>query len=123
MATLREKLKDTLAESNTTIYETVSLRVPSKIAGMIDIMSVIMKTPVASLLTDDITEALVHELLSDSRNIELINELYLKDSTLLSGGCLQVLEQNEVLEVEFGGLAFPKRNVNWQKVNNGHFFW
>ena len=112
MATLREKLKDTLAESNTTIYETVSLRVPSKIAGMIDIMSVIMKTPVASLLTDDITEALVHELLSDSRNIELINELYVKDRTLLSGGCLQVLEQNEVLEVEFGGLAFPKRNVN-----------
>ena len=112
MATLREKLKDTLAESNTTIYETVSLRVPSKIAGMIDIMSVIMKTPVASLLTDDITEALVHELLSDSRNIELINELYLKDSTLLSGGCLQVLEQNKVLEVELAPIAFPKRNVN-----------
>ncbi|SRR5690606_7073331 len=112
MATLREKLKDTLAESNTTIYETVSLRVPSKIAGMIDIMSVIMKTPVASLLTDDITEALVHELLSDSRNIELINELYLKDSTLLSGGCLQVLEQNKVLEVELAPIAFSKRNVN-----------
>lgn len=112
MATLREKLKDTLAESNTTIYETVSLRVPSKIAGMIDIMSVIMKTPVASLLTDDITEALVHELLSDSRNIELINELYLKDSTLLSGGCLQVLEQNKVLEVELAPIALSKRNIN-----------
>jgi hypothetical protein len=105
MATLREKLKDTLAESNTTIYETVSLRVPSKIAGMIDIMSVIMKTPVASLLTDDITEALVHELLSDSRNIELINDLYLKDRSLLSGGCLQVLEQNEILIEEVAPLS------------------
>ena len=112
MATLREKLKDTLAESNTTIYETVSLRVPSKIAAMIEIMSVIMKTPVSSLLTDDITEALVHELLSDSRNIELINELYLKDSTLLSGGCLQVLEQNKVLEVELAPIALSKRNIN-----------
>ena len=113
MATLREKLKDTLAESNTTIYETVSLRVPSKIAGMIDIMSVIMKTPVASLLTDDITEALVHELLSDSRNIELINELYLKDRSLLSGGCLQVLEQNKILTEEVSPISFVKIKKDW----------
>ncbi|WP_372376646.1 hypothetical protein [Acinetobacter ursingii] len=112
MATLREKLKDTLAESNTTIYETVSLRVPSKIAAMIEIMSVIMKTPVSSLLTDDITEALIYELLSDSRNIELINELYLKDRSILSGGCLQVLEQNEVLKEELAPFALTKRNVN-----------
>lgn len=104
MAILREKLKDTLAESNTTIYETVSLRVPSKIAAMIDIMSVIMKTPVASLLTDDITESLVNELLSDSRNIELINELYIKDRSILSGGCLKILEQNEILIEGIGTL-------------------
>lgn len=98
MATLKDRLKDTLAESNTTIYETVSLRVPSKIAAMIDIMSIIMKTPAASLLTDDITESLVYELLSDSRNIELINNLYAQDRSIISGGCLKILEQNEILE-------------------------
>lgn len=101
MATLKEKLKDTLAESNTTTYETVSLRVPSKIAAMIDIMSIIMKNPVASLLTDDITESLVSELLSDSKNIDIINELYLKDPSIISGGCLQLLEQCGILEKEY----------------------
>ncbi|ENW27808.1 MULTISPECIES: hypothetical protein [Acinetobacter] len=103
MATLREKLKDTLEESNTSVYEVVSLRVPSKIAAMIDIISITMKTPVASLLTDDITEALVFELLSDSRNIELINDLYAIDSSIISGGCLKILEQNQIFEqkIEF----------------------
>lgn len=101
MATLKEKLKDTLAESNTTTYETVSLRVPSKVAAMIDIMSIIMKNPVASLLTDDITEALVTELLSDSKNIHLINDLYLNNPSIISGGCLQLLEQSGVIEKEY----------------------
>ena len=101
MATLKEKLKDTLAESNTMTYETVSLRVPSKIAAMIDIMSIIMKNPIASLLTDDITESLVSELLSDSKNIEIIKELYLKDPSIISGGCLQLLEQCGILEKEY----------------------
>lgn len=102
MATLKDRLKDTLAESNTMVYETVSLRVPSKIAAMIDIMSIIMKTPVASLLTDDITESLVYELLSDSRNIQLINDLHSKDSSIISGGCLKILEQNGILEESIG---------------------
>lgn len=97
MATLKEKLKDTLAESNTTIYETVSLRVPSKIAAMVDIMSIIMKNPVASLLTDDITEFLASELISDSRNIELIHDLYAEDRSIISGGCLKILEQSGIL--------------------------
>lgn len=97
MATLKEKLKDTLAESNTMTYETVSLRVPSKIAAMIDIMSIIMKSPVASLLTDDITNFLVSELISDSKNIELIYDLYTEDRSIILGGCLKTLEQSGVL--------------------------
>lgn len=101
MATLKDRLKDSLVEGNTTIYESVSLRVPTKTAAMIDIMSILMKTPVASLLTDDITEMLVRSLLSDSRNIELINELYSKDNTILSGGCLQELVKKGILKEKF----------------------
>lgn len=88
-------------ESKTTAMTTY--RASEKTATMIELMSIILKKPVASLFTISISEKIADNILKDDRNIDVLKEFLSTDFNL--SGAINILfthgiiEENLILDV------------------------
>lgn len=78
-------------------YVSVSVRLPKKTATMIQLLSIALKKPVHSILTQEISEKIAEKILSDISNIAVL-EHYIEENDCAEGGFLSVLIERGVIE-------------------------
>lgn len=86
-------------------YIAISFRASQKTSTMMEIMSVVLKKPISTLFTKEISEKLAKFLLEDERYMAVLEDS-LPMFNKLSGSCLGILEKKGVLEVEFDEVEF-----------------
>ena len=102
---------------------TVSYRALPKTATMIDIMGIILKQPVSTLFTPLISEKLVEVILTNERNMPLL-ENFLADKEFEKdkqpSGFIKILEEKGVLKTDrFERLEAAIKKATEERKRNG----
>lgn len=96
---LIEVLDEIVAADNQNDFSVVTYRTSQKIGTMLEIMSIVLQKPVATLFTTLISEKLVEVLLSDESNMELLKEYFETDHS--SSGFIQLLEEQKIIQEHY----------------------
>lgn len=96
-------LNDSLSESDSADFETITLRPNEDVAAMISALSELLRVTVSTLFLDDISEKLCELLIESKDNQSLIEEFI--SQPLQPGSAMSLLERKGAIHPEPGGLA------------------
>jgi hypothetical protein len=89
-------LNDSLSESDSDAFETITLRPNENVAAMISALNELLRLPVSTLFVDEISAKLCDLLIESKDNQSIVQEFL--DEPLQSGSALSLLESKGAIQ-------------------------
>ena len=101
---IKFSLNDSLSESDSGDFETITLRPNEDVAAMISALNELLRVTVTTLFVDEISEKLCELLIESKDNQSLVQEFL--GQPLQPGSALSLLEKKGAISKEFPAIAF-----------------